>query len=110
MEKRGSLKNKLLHDLLTPTRLPHQRTQQINSSFRDVLPCPLNSFNMLTLPPWMRNLLSLTVKQKYQPQPSHVVHAGPNLENMDLETTDAFTQQKPEQMDEEFTTTAYPNV
>ncbi|GKG36127.1 hypothetical protein Tco_0443805, partial [Tanacetum coccineum] len=32
-----------------------------------------------------------------QPQPSHVVHAGPNLEHMDLETTDASTQQKPEQ-------------
>ncbi|GJV96692.1 hypothetical protein Tco_1548269 [Tanacetum coccineum] len=36
-----------------------------------------------------------------QPQPSHVVHAGPNLEHMDLETTDASTQQKPEQMDED---------
>ncbi|GJY00873.1 hypothetical protein Tco_0359025 [Tanacetum coccineum] len=35
-----------------------------------------------------------------QPQPSHVVHAGPNLENMDLEATDASTQQKPKQMDE----------
>ncbi|GJR53787.1 hypothetical protein Tco_1404308 [Tanacetum coccineum] len=45
-----------------------------------------------------------------QPQPSHVVHAGPNLEHMDLETTDASTQQKLEQIDEEFTTTAYPNV
>ncbi|GJV55678.1 hypothetical protein Tco_1456683 [Tanacetum coccineum] len=44
-----------------------------------------------------------------QPQPSHVVHVGPNLEHMDLETTDASTQQKPEQMDEEFTTTTYPN-
>ncbi|GKE42055.1 hypothetical protein Tco_1469339 [Tanacetum coccineum] len=30
-----------------------------------------------------------------QPQPSHVVHAGPNLEHMDLETTNASTQQKP---------------
>ncbi|GJR90128.1 hypothetical protein Tco_0214139 [Tanacetum coccineum] len=29
---------------------------------------------------------------------------------MDLEATDASTQQKPEQMDEEFTITAYPNV
>ncbi|GJV01065.1 hypothetical protein Tco_1334634 [Tanacetum coccineum] len=29
---------------------------------------------------------------------------------MDLKTTDASTQQKPKQMDEEFTTTAYPNV
>ncbi|GJS43524.1 hypothetical protein Tco_0568567 [Tanacetum coccineum] len=45
-----------------------------------------------------------------QPQPSDVVHAGPNLEHMDLETNDALIQQKPEQMDEEFTTTAYPNV
>ncbi|GKG28585.1 hypothetical protein Tco_0415950, partial [Tanacetum coccineum] len=45
-----------------------------------------------------------------QPQPSHVVHARPNLEHMDLETTDASTQQKLEQMDEEFITTTYPNV
>ncbi|GKB98648.1 hypothetical protein Tco_0984785 [Tanacetum coccineum] len=29
---------------------------------------------------------------------------------MDSEATDASTQQNPEQMDEEFTTTAYPNV
>ncbi|GKC36980.1 hypothetical protein Tco_1049364 [Tanacetum coccineum] len=45
-----------------------------------------------------------------QPQPSHVVHVVPNLEHTDLETTDASTQQKPKQIDEEFTTTAYPNV
>ncbi|GJV63633.1 hypothetical protein Tco_1474461 [Tanacetum coccineum] len=45
-----------------------------------------------------------------QPQPSHVVHAGPNLEHMDLEATDTLTQQNPKQIDEEFTTTAYPNV
>ncbi|GJU95313.1 hypothetical protein Tco_1320069 [Tanacetum coccineum] len=45
-----------------------------------------------------------------QPQPSHRVHDGPNREHMDLEVTDASSQQKPEQMDEEFTTTAYPNV
>ncbi|GKE02790.1 hypothetical protein Tco_1390773, partial [Tanacetum coccineum] len=45
-----------------------------------------------------------------QPQLSHVVHAGPNLEHMDLEVTNASTQQNPEQMDEEFTTTAYPSV
>ncbi|GJV85309.1 copia protein [Tanacetum coccineum] len=45
-----------------------------------------------------------------QPQSSHVVHAGPNLEHMDLEVTDASTQQNSEQIDEEFTTTAYPNV
>ncbi|GKD56216.1 hypothetical protein Tco_1289603, partial [Tanacetum coccineum] len=45
-----------------------------------------------------------------QPQSSHVVHAGPNLEHTDLEATDASTQQNTEQMDDEFTTTAYPNV
>nr|GEX00748.1 hypothetical protein [Tanacetum cinerariifolium] len=41
-----------------------------------------------------------------QPQLSHVVHAGPNLEPMDLEATDASPLQNPEQLDEEFTTTA----
>ncbi|GJZ18229.1 hypothetical protein Tco_0554352 [Tanacetum coccineum] len=45
-----------------------------------------------------------------QPQSSHVVHAGPNHEHMDFEVTDASIQQNPEQMDEEFTTMAYPNV
>ncbi|GKB04229.1 hypothetical protein Tco_0832372, partial [Tanacetum coccineum] len=45
-----------------------------------------------------------------QPQSSHVVHAGPNLEHMDFEVTNASTQQNPEQIDEEFTTTAYPSV
>ncbi|GKE13191.1 hypothetical protein Tco_1416742, partial [Tanacetum coccineum] len=42
-------------------------------------------------------------------QPSHVVHAGPNLEHMYLEVSDTSPQPNPEQMDEEFTTTAYPN-
>nr|GEY21494.1 hypothetical protein [Tanacetum cinerariifolium] len=45
-----------------------------------------------------------------QPQPSHMVYAGPNLELMDLEATDALPLQKPEQLDEEFTITAYPSV
>ncbi|GKC13802.1 hypothetical protein Tco_1010584 [Tanacetum coccineum] len=45
-----------------------------------------------------------------QPQPSHVVHARPNLEHMDVEVTNSLIQQNPGQMDEEFTTTAYPNV
>ncbi|GKE16241.1 hypothetical protein Tco_1423818, partial [Tanacetum coccineum] len=45
-----------------------------------------------------------------QLQSSHVVHARPNLEHMDLGTSDALTQQKPEQIDEEFTTTSYPNI
>ncbi|GJT94105.1 retrovirus-related pol polyprotein from transposon TNT 1-94 [Tanacetum coccineum] len=46
----------------------------------------------------------------FHPQPSHVVHSGPNLEPMDLAVFDASTQQNPEHLDEEFTTTAYPNV
>ncbi|GJS75826.1 hypothetical protein Tco_0725707 [Tanacetum coccineum] len=44
-----------------------------------------------------------------QPYSSHVLHAGPILEHMDFEVTNASTQQNPKQMDEEFTTTAYPN-
>ncbi|GJR62566.1 retrovirus-related pol polyprotein from transposon TNT 1-94 [Tanacetum coccineum] len=47
---------------------------------------------------------------EFQPQMSHVVHAGPNRKHMDLEIIDALTQQNTEQMDEEFTTTAYLNV
>nr|GEZ07821.1 hypothetical protein [Tanacetum cinerariifolium] len=35
-----------------------------------------------------------------QPQSSHVVHAGPNLEHMNLEATDVSTQPYPKQMDE----------
>ncbi|GJX74950.1 hypothetical protein Tco_0313545 [Tanacetum coccineum] len=45
-----------------------------------------------------------------QPQSSHDVHARPNREHMDFEVTDSSIQQNPEQMDEEFTTMAYPNV
>nr|GEV07508.1 retrovirus-related Pol polyprotein from transposon TNT 1-94 [Tanacetum cinerariifolium] len=45
-----------------------------------------------------------------QPQSSHVIHAGPNLEPMDLEVTDASILQNSQQMDEEFTITAYLNV
>ncbi|GKC47580.1 E-beta-farnesene synthase [Tanacetum coccineum] len=45
-----------------------------------------------------------------QPPSSHVVHAGPNLEHMDLEASNTSIQPNPEQMDKEFTTTAYPNV
>nr|GEV55021.1 hypothetical protein [Tanacetum cinerariifolium] len=45
-----------------------------------------------------------------QPQSSHVVHARPNLEHMNLEATDVSTQLHPEQIDEGFTVTAYPNV
>ncbi|GKB91063.1 hypothetical protein Tco_0963335, partial [Tanacetum coccineum] len=45
-----------------------------------------------------------------QPLSSHVVLAGPDLEHMNLEASDMPLQQNPKQMDEEFTTTAYPNV
>ncbi|GJT41409.1 hypothetical protein Tco_0941274 [Tanacetum coccineum] len=48
--------------------------------------------------------------EESHPQSSHVVHVGPNLEHMDFEVTNASTQQNPEQMDEEFTTTAYLSV
>nr|GEU53821.1 hypothetical protein [Tanacetum cinerariifolium] len=45
-----------------------------------------------------------------QPQSSLVIHAGPNLEHMDLEATNVSIQQNPDLMDEGFTTTTYPNV
>ncbi|GKF29152.1 retrovirus-related pol polyprotein from transposon TNT 1-94 [Tanacetum coccineum] len=45
-----------------------------------------------------------------QPLSSHVVHAGPDLEHMDLEASDTLIQPNPEQMDEEFTTTVNLNV
>nr|GEV91781.1 retrovirus-related Pol polyprotein from transposon TNT 1-94 [Tanacetum cinerariifolium] len=48
-----------------------------------------------------------------QPLPSPVVHAGPNLEHMDLEVTDVSTQPHPEQMDERdlvFSTTPYKDL
>ncbi|GJT21983.1 retrovirus-related pol polyprotein from transposon TNT 1-94 [Tanacetum coccineum] len=45
-----------------------------------------------------------------QLQTSHMVHARPNLEHMDLGTSGALAQLNLEQMDEEFTTTAYPNI
>ncbi|GJW70923.1 hypothetical protein Tco_0127840 [Tanacetum coccineum] len=45
-----------------------------------------------------------------QPRSSLVIHAGPNLEHMDFEATDASTQQNFEQMDKGFIATAYPKV
>nr|GFD30675.1 hypothetical protein [Tanacetum cinerariifolium] len=39
-----------------------------------------------------------------------VVHAGINLEHMDLQAIDVSTQPHPEQMDEGFTATAYLKV
>ncbi|GJW22010.1 hypothetical protein Tco_0032632 [Tanacetum coccineum] len=45
-----------------------------------------------------------------QPLSTHGVHAGPNLEHTDADATDATNQPQPGKMDEEFTTTAYPNV
>nr|GEV94446.1 hypothetical protein [Tanacetum cinerariifolium] len=45
-----------------------------------------------------------------QPLPSPVVHAGPNLEHIDLKVTYVSTQPHPKQMDKGFTATAYPKV
>ncbi|GKB01933.1 hypothetical protein Tco_0829977, partial [Tanacetum coccineum] len=45
-----------------------------------------------------------------QPQSTPAVHAEPNLENMNVEATDAPNQPQPKQMDEGFTATVYPNV
>ncbi|GJR08677.1 retrovirus-related pol polyprotein from transposon TNT 1-94 [Tanacetum coccineum] len=45
-----------------------------------------------------------------QPQTGHVVHDVPNLEHMDVEATDASSQQSSEHLDKEFTTTASLNV
>ncbi|GJR18331.1 hypothetical protein Tco_0966858 [Tanacetum coccineum] len=45
-----------------------------------------------------------------QPQSTHAVHAEPNLEHTNVEATDASSQPQPEQMDEGFTATVYPNV
>ncbi|GJY55423.1 hypothetical protein Tco_0454538 [Tanacetum coccineum] len=41
---------------------------------------------------------------------SHVVHAGPNLDHMDLGIAEASSQPNTEQMDDKFTATAYPKV
>nr|GEV89275.1 retrovirus-related Pol polyprotein from transposon TNT 1-94 [Tanacetum cinerariifolium] len=45
-----------------------------------------------------------------QPLLSPVVHAGPNLEHMDLKATNVSTQLPFEQMDEGFAATAYPKA
>nr|GEU92433.1 hypothetical protein [Tanacetum cinerariifolium] len=45
-----------------------------------------------------------------QPLPSLVIHAGSDLEHMDLDVADVLTQPRPEQVDEGFTATAYPKV
>ncbi|GKE18965.1 E-beta-farnesene synthase, partial [Tanacetum coccineum] len=45
-----------------------------------------------------------------QPPSSHVVLARPDLEHMNLEASNTSIQPNPEQMGEQFTITAYPNV
>nr|GEV95170.1 reverse transcriptase domain-containing protein [Tanacetum cinerariifolium] len=45
-----------------------------------------------------------------QPMSSHVVHARSDREHMDLDVADVSPQPSTEQMDEGFTTTAYPKV
>ncbi|GJY58704.1 E-beta-farnesene synthase [Tanacetum coccineum] len=41
---------------------------------------------------------------------SHVVHAGPNLDHMDLGIAEASSQPNTKQIDDEFTATTYPKV
>ncbi|GKC82141.1 monodehydroascorbate reductase, partial [Tanacetum coccineum] len=41
---------------------------------------------------------------------SHVVYAGPNLDHMDLGIAEATSQPNTEQMDDEFTSIAYPKI
>ncbi|GJT09283.1 hypothetical protein Tco_0856325 [Tanacetum coccineum] len=45
-----------------------------------------------------------------QPQSTPAVHAEPNLEHTNIEATNASSQPQPEQMDEGFTATVYPNI
>nr|GEX82475.1 hypothetical protein [Tanacetum cinerariifolium]GEX84534.1 hypothetical protein [Tanacetum cinerariifolium] len=45
-----------------------------------------------------------------QPPSSHVVHAGPNLEHMNLEASNTSIQSNLKQIEEGFTATTYPNV
>nr|GEW26117.1 histone deacetylase 14 [Tanacetum cinerariifolium] len=56
------------------------------------------------------DLLTLQTPKKKSPADYPVVHAGPNLEHMDLEAMDVSTHPHPEQMDEGFTATAYLKV
>ncbi|GJV09600.1 hypothetical protein Tco_1347256 [Tanacetum coccineum] len=90
-----------------------QAALQNNSSFRGALVCPLNEGQAGPNPGVQDEGQAGPnpgIAAESQLQSSHVVHTGPNLEYMDLGTFDASTQQKPEKMDEVFTTTAYPNV
>ncbi|GKG48608.1 hypothetical protein Tco_0512755, partial [Tanacetum coccineum] len=45
-----------------------------------------------------------------QPQSTPAVHAEPNLEHTNVDATDASSQPQPEQMDEGFTATEFPNI
>ncbi|GKC62194.1 hypothetical protein Tco_1089792 [Tanacetum coccineum] len=96
-EKRKSLRNKLL-TIYSPFRLQRRRVQQNNSSFRGALICPLSPLHMLKEGQAGPNP---GIDVESQLQLRHVVHAGPNLKHMDLGTSDASTQQKAEQMDED---------
>ncbi|GKB88455.1 hypothetical protein Tco_0960727 [Tanacetum coccineum] len=120
-EAHGDLGLNKLRKFYSTFRLQRKKALHISTSFRGVLLHKLN-------PQVMMNLLHCHAGPNpgiqdegqagsnpgdaavSQHQSSHVVHAGPNLEHMDFEVTDTLIQQNPEQMDEEFTTTAYPNV
>ncbi|GJX43933.1 hypothetical protein Tco_0260609 [Tanacetum coccineum] len=113
LEVQGKGKEKVVeeqaaHDLLT-LQTPKKKSLAYQFIFQRRPPMPTK-----------RRLRSILEIKKARPNPgitaesqlqtSYVVHAGPNLEHMALGTSDASTQQKPEQMDEEFTTIAYLNV
>ncbi|GJZ21482.1 retrovirus-related pol polyprotein from transposon TNT 1-94, partial [Tanacetum coccineum] len=98
-------------DLLT-LQTPKKRALQISTSFRGAL---LHKLNPLAGPnPGEQDEGQARPNPDdaaaSQPPSSHVVLAGPDLEHMNLEASDTSLQPNPEQMDEEFTTTAYPNV
>ncbi|GJX31470.1 hypothetical protein Tco_0241325 [Tanacetum coccineum] len=71
-----------------------------SSSFRGALLPQQNPLVLLKLRDCMRN---------WTPS-SHVVYARPNLDHMDLGIAETSSQPNTEQMDDEFTTTAYPKV
>ncbi|GJT94527.1 hypothetical protein Tco_1090045 [Tanacetum coccineum] len=97
----------------TITYSNHQKRPQKNKNWFPMMELPMRTDKELIrqrprtkLKAWLN-----PVMQQVSPSNQVIgVHAGPNREHMDLEATIASSQQKPEQMDEEFTTTAYPNV
>nr|GEV37333.1 retrovirus-related Pol polyprotein from transposon TNT 1-94 [Tanacetum cinerariifolium] len=125
-------KEQVAHDLLT-LQTPKKKSLLIDTSFKGAPLHLLDPPAMMNLHHYMLNLDGQTVRRNLmrmcqglkrefkvgpnpgdakasQPLPSPVGHAGSDLEHMDLDVADASTQPHPEQIDEGFTTTAYPKV